>query len=47
MITVYFETDGYAEVVATFATEQLYLACLPVLEQLASKARMTVTESVS
>lgn len=33
MITVYFEKVGsFAEAVATFSSEELYMACLPALE---------------
>ena len=33
MITVYFEKVGsFAEAVATFNSEELYMACLPILE---------------
>jgi hypothetical protein len=46
MITVYFETNGYSEVVATFTDEETYMACLPALEKLAKRARMTISESV-
>lgn len=47
MITVYFETpnNSYAEKVAMFADSELYNACLPMLESMAEKARMIVTES--
>lgn len=47
MITVYFETENnsYSEQVAVFADNELYMACLPALEKLASEARMIVTES--
>ena len=45
MIQVYFESKTHAEPVATFATEELYLACLPALEELAAEAGMIVTEA--
>jgi len=45
-IVVYFESKTHAEVVATFADEEIYMACLPALEALAAEARMTVTESI-
>ena len=47
-IVVYFETPkyNYAEVVAQFASEELYMACLPVLEQFAGHDGYVVTESV-
>jgi hypothetical protein len=48
MITVYFETTGYAEIVAIFAYEGDYIACLPSLEKQAQgKKFMMVTESVT
>jgi hypothetical protein len=46
MITVYFETNSYSEMVATFVDEATYMACLPALERLAKEARMTISESV-
>lgn len=46
MITVYFESSAHAEKVATFEDEDLYMACLPILEEEAKKARMIVTESM-
>lgn len=47
MITVYFEYKHiYAEKVATFESEELYHACLPVLEKFAQENNFTyVTES--
>ena len=47
-IVVYFENESpaYGEVVATFASDELYNACLPVLETEAKKMNMIVTESV-
>ncbi len=45
-VTVYFESGIHAEIVAQFSNEELYLACLPVLEQIADSQGMTVTESV-
>lgn len=47
-IVVYFENESpaYGEVVATFASDELYNACLPVLEAEAKKMNMIVTESV-
>ena len=47
MIRVYFETDSVSEQVATFESESHYIACLPVLEELARQERWArVTESV-
>lgn len=47
-IVVYFETpnNSYAEVVAQFADDELYNACLPVLEARAQAQGYIVTESV-
>ena len=47
-VKVYFETEGYAELVAIFDSEQTYLVCLPALEALANKNGFTkVTESLT
>lgn len=46
MIRVYFESNAHAELVATFESEELYIACLPTLEELASEQRMIVTETI-
>lgn len=47
-IVVYFEnkSPAYGEVVATFASDELYNACLPMLKAEAKKMNMIVTESV-
>jgi hypothetical protein len=47
-IVVYFETPKvlYAEVVAQFASEELYMACLPILEQIAERGGFIVSESI-
>jgi len=47
MITVYFEyKNSYSEKIATFETEELYHACLPMLEKMAKKNNFTyVSES--
>ena len=47
-IVVYFETQNFsfAEVVAQFASEELYEACLPALELLAERDGYVITESV-
>ena len=50
MVKVYFETEnggGYAELVAVFNTEELYIACLPALEFEANAMGMVVTENVT
>ena len=47
MIRVYFERKGSAVQVATFDSEDHYLACLPTLKQLAKQEGWThVTESI-
>lgn len=47
-VVVYFETPKvlYAEVVAQFSSEELYMACLPILEQMAEQSGFIVSESV-
>ena len=46
MIRVYFETDSVSEQVATFESENHYIACLPVLKELARQEKWArVTES--
>ncbi len=47
MIKVYFESRGvlYAELVAVFQSDELYMKCLPALEKEAESRRMIVTES--
>jgi folate-dependent tRNA-U54 methylase TrmFO/GidA len=47
MITVYFEYKHiYSEKMATFESEELYHACLPILEKMAKKNNFTdVSES--
>ena len=47
-IVVYFETpnNSYAEVVAQFADDELYNACVPVLEAQAKALGYILTESV-
>jgi hypothetical protein len=37
MVKVYFETGGYAKLVAIFDSEETYNACLPALEKLRKK----------
>ena len=46
MVIIYFENNVYAQVVATFNTEDLYIKCLPVLEEEANRLGMVVTESI-
>jgi hypothetical protein len=46
-VKVYFETEGYAELVAIFDSSETYNACVPALEKLAKKNGFTkVTESL-
>jgi hypothetical protein len=45
-IVVYFENGRASDVMAQFATEEMYMACLPVLEELAGHGGYIVTESV-
>jgi len=47
-VVVYFETPKvlYAEVVAQFSSDELYMACLPILEQIAERDGFIVSESV-
>lgn len=46
-ITVYIETPNgsYCEKIAVFTSEDLYMVCLPILEQYAKSINMLVTES--
>jgi len=46
MIKVYFESKSHAELIATFESEELFNACLPILEQQAKDKGMKLTESV-
>ena len=46
MIKVYFESGTHAELVAIFDSEDLYMACLPILEKKAEESRMFITESI-
>lgn len=46
MIKVYFESGRHAECVATFISEEVYIAALPSLEALAESQGMSVTESI-
>lgn len=43
---VYFESKGWAEMVATFIDEDTYIKCLPALELLAKENNCTITESI-
>jgi hypothetical protein len=46
MIKVYFETTTSAYLVAIFESEEMYFACLPILEKRAEKEGYFVTESL-
>lgn len=45
-LVVYFERGSSCEVVAQFSSEELYMNCLPELEDYASRGGYIVTESV-
>lgn len=47
-IVVYMETPKYsfAEVIAHFADEEIYMLCLPTLEKYAEENGWVITESV-
>jgi hypothetical protein len=45
-IIVYFESGSYSEVIAEFADEDAFMACLPSLEDYAKDSGYIVTESV-
>ena len=47
MIKVYFETGGYAEHIATFYAERVYMLALPALEKWAESINGCITESVT
>lgn len=44
-IVVYFENGRASEVVAQFSSDELYMACLPALEDFTSRDGYIVTES--
>ena len=44
-VVVYFENGRTSEVVAQFSSDELYMACLPALEEFAGKDGYIVTES--
>ena len=48
MVKVYFETENgsYAEIVATFETEELFIICLPALKKEAKKQGYILTETI-
>ena len=45
-VTVFFEADTGAHIVAQFDEESTYMACLPALEKLAKSNGYIVTESM-
>ena len=45
-IVVYFENGRASDVMAQFATEESFMACLPALEELAGHGGYIVTESM-
>ena len=46
MVKVYMESNSHAELVAVFASEDMYEVCRQELENEAKKLRMIVTESL-
>jgi hypothetical protein len=46
MVKVYFESTSHAELVAEFASEEVYAECIEALDRIAHANRMIVTESV-
>lgn len=44
-VIVYFESGKHSDAVAQFNSEELYVACFPILEALARKSGCIVTES--
>lgn len=45
-VVVYFESGNSSDVVAHFASEELYMACLRSLEDVASDGGYFITESL-
>jgi len=45
-VKVFFENGTHAEQVATFESEDLYMVCLPALQQCAAQGGYIITESV-
>ena len=45
-VTVFFESKSHTEQVATFESEELYMVCLPALQQCAAQGGYIITESV-
>jgi hypothetical protein len=46
MVKVYFESNGYAELVAIFDDDDTYVMCAKILERFAKRNGMILTESV-
>ena len=46
MIKVYAESNNHAELWATFETEEIYNLCLPIIEKIADRDGMIITESM-
>jgi len=46
MIRVYFESNTHAELIAVFENEDIYLSCVPALENLAQERGVFLTESI-
>jgi len=46
MIRVYFESNTHAELIAVFESEDIYLSCVPALENLAQERGVFLTESI-
>jgi hypothetical protein len=46
-VTVYFESNSGAHIVAQFDEEETYMVCLPALEALAHSKGYVVTESLN
>lgn len=45
-VTVFLETKSHAEQIATFSSEEIYLACLPALELFAASCDASITETM-
>jgi len=47
MVEVFFGNETYAELVATFETEEMFMLCLPTLEKEAKRQGVEVFESIN
>jgi len=45
-VKVYLESGSYAELIATFQSEELYMLAVPALEAYAKENNLILTESV-